>query len=715
MLSARTHQLIGIGCKLIALGAFAMSTTLANTTLPVLARGASSSYFIKADGSLWGWGFNGGGQLAQGNYDNVYATPTPIGVGNSWQQITGGGAHTLALQADGSLWAWGYNFNGELGQGTTTLPAKLPLSVGTDKNWKAVAAGNAFGIGLKNNGSLWSWGNNAHGELGLGTDITPYKTPTQIGSDLNWKSISISPDGYHTLAIKNDGSLWAWGYNYHAELGLGHNNNQTSPMQIGSDHDWRTVAAGQSHSLALKSDGSLWGWGDNTYGQLGLGFRGQGDTPSGFIRPTHVGSGTDWKAISTSGMNSFALKNDGTLWSWGLNFHGELGLGDTDFSHFGPTQIGSSNNWNTVVSSSQHTMATKNDGSLWVWGENSYGRLGLGTFDGNYVTTPAQIDAAHHVSAVLSPAVRNFGTVLRGNTKTLAGTLTINTSSMNISNYVVLTGAVPYAIDQSSSGRCTTGIIAGTCSLNISTTPTSLPGSYAANLLVLTPDNFAGALVQPLKIQVTGAKLEVSAGNRDLGQVNPGQSARQIVSLHNAGNQDLHLGNLGFEGSAIGYHLSADSCSGTTLATTANCTITVRFSPVHGGRSIAKLVIASDEPVTPRVELNYSATGNAPWLQTKNRVDFGAITPGDQGDASLTISNGGTQALVISQASLEAGKRFQIVSENCSTAPIAAHANCSISLKFSPDAFGTFSDQLNISSNDLQYPLRSVAILGKGL
>ncbi len=317
--------------------------------------------------TLWAWGRNTWGQLGDGT-NTTRITPTQITMDNDWAVISSGYLHTLAIKSNGTLWAWGLNGSGRLGDGTTTQ-RQSPVQIGTNTNWILVSAGGVHTLGIKSDGSLWAWGSNSNGRLGDGTFIDRF-SPVQIGTDTNW--ISVSAGGTHSLSIKSDGTLWAWGWNNYGQLGDGTLIDKLTPVQIGTDNNWSSVATGTNYTIATKNDGTLWAWGNNNEGQLGDG------TLTNRLFPVQIGTSNDWTFISSGEVHTLALKNDNTLWAWGRNDYGMLGDG-TNINRTSPIQIGTSNDWMSIYAGGTHSLAIKNNGTLWAWGWNGYGQLGDGT------------------------------------------------------------------------------------------------------------------------------------------------------------------------------------------------------------------------------------------------------------------------------------------------------------------------------------------------
>jgi alpha-tubulin suppressor-like RCC1 family protein len=284
--------------------------------------GYSHTLAIKKDGSLWAWGWNNYLQLGLGD-NNERNSPTRVGTGTDWAAVSAGYSHSLAIKKDGGLWAWGYGSNGQLGLDSWDESRNSPTRVGTGTDWAAVSASVFHSLAIKKDGSLWAWGNNDQGQLGLG-NYSDRNSPARAGTEAEWAAVAA---GYcHTLAIKKDGSLWAWGLDDCGELGIGNaasGYHTNSPARVGAGTNWAAVTAHSEQTLAIKKDGGLWAWGQGSEGQLGLGDRGNRNTPAS------VGAGTDWAAVSAGGSHSLGVKKDGSLWAWGNNDFGQLGLGDT--------------------------------------------------------------------------------------------------------------------------------------------------------------------------------------------------------------------------------------------------------------------------------------------------------------------------------------------------------------------------------------------------
>ena len=303
---------------------------------------------------------------------------------DGWRFVSAGSEQTYAIKADGSLWAWGSAEYGELGNGSKT-PGKVstPTQIGVDSKWKYAAGGSGRAFFIKEDGTLWSTGT-AEGGV-LGTNSSAAQTlPVQIGTDTDWAMVATSNGGmnYDAFAIKTDGTLWAWGKNNLGCLGLGNYNTYAVPQQVGTDKDWVSVSLGADHSLVLKKDGSIWGAGNGSGRALGKN-TGYNNTL------VKVADANGWIEVFAIDEASYALKSDGTLWAWGDNAKDILGLnlndGENEYANTDePTQITSLSGKVIGFAGSQYfrvaivgegTTATK----AYAWGYNYLGELGNGT------------------------------------------------------------------------------------------------------------------------------------------------------------------------------------------------------------------------------------------------------------------------------------------------------------------------------------------------
>ena len=341
---------------------------------------------------LWNWGEDEAGQVYSVPYtgDN-YSSPIQI-PGTNWAKYTSGGSKTMAaIKTDGTLWTWGRNLYGSTGHNNTTggstgisSPTQVP---GT--TWNYVIT-NARSMGVKTDGTLWSWGFNNQGALGLNQSANPaisISSPTQIGSETTWTTKFTTSGAYTAGVIKTDGTLWMWGLNGAGQLGQGNTTKYSSPVQVPGT-TWAAIDCSSDVVKATKTDGTLWAWGENGQGHLGQNDRSDKDSPVQI-------PGTTWSTDIRKVGSSLCIKTDGTLWGLGQNHRGQLAQNNTNDGYSSPVQIPGTN-WQYVRGQG----ASKTDGSLWFWGQNDSGQLGDNT--NVWRSSPVQVPGTWDVSNVIN-------------------------------------------------------------------------------------------------------------------------------------------------------------------------------------------------------------------------------------------------------------------------------------------------------------------------
>jgi len=372
------------------------------TTTPMVAAGSSYSLALRADGTVWAWGRNESGQLGNAWHVTAHHLPSQVLAGTIGETtpltnittVAAGNTHSLALRADGTVWEWGFNPTGNNHRFTAREVQGL-------NNVIAIAAGSAYSLALRVDGTVWAWGNNAQGQLGINT-ITFRHAPTQVlagAADGTYLTdiIAISAGGDHNLALRADGTTWAWGRNTEGQLGDGTTIERRSPVQVVAGAAAGTyltniiaMSAGSERTLALRADGTVWAWGCNSDSLLGDGtIVAQRNTPVQVVAGTTDGTHlTDIIAVSMGNHHSLALRADGTISAWGRNIGGLIGDGTTTLRCM-PVQVENLSNVTVISNGHSHSLALRADGTIWSWGQNHMGHLGDGTWIERH--TPVQV------------------------------------------------------------------------------------------------------------------------------------------------------------------------------------------------------------------------------------------------------------------------------------------------------------------------------------
>lgn len=290
---------------------------------------------LRTDGTAWAWGSNFAGNLGIGNTQDK-SSPVQIGSLTTWADISTSPTTTIGVLTSGIMLTCGQNYFGQLGLGSTGGYKSSPTQVGALTTWMNGFASYQTSAAIKTNGTLWTFGLNSSGQLGQNRTATPVNSPVQVGALTTWSKVYPRPNWM--LATKTDSTLWAWGNNSEGQLGQNNQTRRSSPVQIGALNTWMSISTGYLSSYGILSDGTLWAWGNNTWGQLG-----QNNLISR-SSPVQVGALNVWKNVVGTGYSVFLQRADGTLWAMGRNSYGALGQNDL-IPRSSPVQVGNLSNW----------------------------------------------------------------------------------------------------------------------------------------------------------------------------------------------------------------------------------------------------------------------------------------------------------------------------------------------------------------------------------
>ena len=344
---------------------------------------ANNQRWITFDGRLlrndaptitaWSWGGNTSGQVGDNTSINKSSPVSVVGGFTDWCQVSVGGNHSTVVRTDGTMWSWGCNANGQLGDNTVVSKSSPVSVVGGFTDWCQVSVGCTHTAAVRTNGTIWSWGNNGNGQLGNDTISTRSSPVSVVGGFTDW--CQVSAGGFHTAAVRTNGTIWSWGVNQCGRLGDNTTVNKSSPVSVvGGFTDWCQVSAAAHHTAAVRSNGTLWSWGFNGSGRLG-----DNSSVSRSSPVSVVGGFTDWCQVSAGSTHTAAVRTNGTVWSWGYNGNGRLG-DNTTFNKSSPVSVvGGFTDWCQVSTGQSHAVAVRTNGTIWSWGSSSVGQLGDNT------------------------------------------------------------------------------------------------------------------------------------------------------------------------------------------------------------------------------------------------------------------------------------------------------------------------------------------------
>ncbi|MGC5328575.1 RCC1 domain-containing protein [Brevibacillus sp. SYSU BS000544] len=335
---------------------------------PQIDAGRDFSIARAADGTVWTWGMNDKGQIGDGTTTDR-KDPEQVEKLKDMVDVSAGERHALALSKDGTVYSWGSNSNGQLGDGTAKDRTE-PIKVKKLSKVIAVEAGGNHSMAIKEDGTLWAWGNNDRNQLGDGT-VSNRSTPVQIKGIKDAKALALGP--HHTLVLKKDGTVWAVGQNDGGQIGDGSYGHAMKFVNVKDLTDVVSIATGMSHALAVKKDGTVWAWGRNVDGQVGDG------TPDSKNQPLQVEGLEKVVRVAAGNDSSYAIDEEGMVWSWGSNYMGTLGLGtDKIYTQTTPMQASDLSDVVQLDGGLLHAIVLKKDGTVWGMGKNAEGQLGNG-------------------------------------------------------------------------------------------------------------------------------------------------------------------------------------------------------------------------------------------------------------------------------------------------------------------------------------------------
>ena len=328
---------------------------------------------LENEGFSYSWGQGSFGKLGDNSTTNKSSPITITGGFSDWCNVSAGYDHSLGIAYNGSAWAWGLGSAGRLGDNSVVSSSSPVSVVGGFTDWRQLSAGGAHSLGVRQSGTLYAWGCNSFAQLGDNTTVNKSSPVSVVGGFTDWCQLSA---GFrHSLAVRCNGTAWAWGAGYRGRLGDGTSTDKSSPVSVvGGFTDWCQLSAGAYHSVAVRCNGTAWAWGRGTCGRLGDNTNVDKSSPVSV-----VGGFIDWCQVSAGVYHSVAIRQNGTAWTWGSAASGSLG-NNTIVSKSSPVSVvGGFTDWCQVSAGRDNNLGIRRNGTAWAWGKNYCGSLGDNT------------------------------------------------------------------------------------------------------------------------------------------------------------------------------------------------------------------------------------------------------------------------------------------------------------------------------------------------
>ena len=671
-------------------------------TSPVIAAGDAHTALARSDGTLWGWGYNGNGQIGNGSTLSTSAPQTVSGLGNVLD-VAAGQFHTLARKSDRTLWASGWNGAGQIGDGTAGTPrlAPVPVTAAFVNGVETMAAGTYHSVAVDGAGSVWTWGSNTDGQLGNGTNI-PSFVPVKVAGLTG--IIAVAAGERHTLALSSSGALFAWGDNSFGQLGDGTTISRNTPQQIALNGVTR-ISAGARHTLVLRTDGSVWAWGDNSIGQLGDGSIASRSGPA--VVPGLTSGVT---AIAAGQFHSIAVKA-GQLYVWGNNANGQVGDSGTA-TRLVPFAVPDRTDIVAVAGGARHTVALSSTNVLYAFGDNTFGQVGnrsgnynphgarmnvlRGDVDISDVTVAAStaVGLASSTTGTNASSPGNWGPLVFPSqaVNTLSALQTVNffndSFDTNIPN-AVFSASPPFVVDSHNCPippNATNPTIPprATCQVQLKFTPTQSGdqvGEFKATWHITDSNSQDVTMETNFPLQGTGSSaavpvITVSAPLVFANQSLTTTSAAQTITIGNTGTASANLSTLTITGAHSGdFILNSTTCvTGTgTLAAGVSCTASVSFAPtLTGTRTAALSFTSSNASNGSSFSVALSGTGANPVTLT--------VVKAGTGTGTIISSPAGINCTPTCSASFAAGSTVTLTTTPAAGSVLGSWTGCDMAV-----------------------------------